>query len=432
MSDPNQFSFVDPKKSPVYYGYIVLFIGTIGVYASVPGQTVGVSVFTDPLKDALGLTRNQFSNAYMIGTLLSSFFVSRAGVLFDRFGARYVAFFATLILACALLLCSVSVQISEGIQYVLHVNSWAVPFVLITTLFFLMRFSGQGVLTMASRNMVMMWFDKNRGKVNSISSIAISLGFSSSPILLNGLIDDHGWEVSWQILALCLIIFSFFILQLYRNKPEDFDLQVDGKLVKGDEIQLEEKELNLTLKQAIKTRAFWMFGLILAFNSFLITGFTFHVISIFSSQGYTKEQAIAIFLPISVIAITVSLIGNVLSDYINHKIYLYLMLASGILASCGLIYLSSLIGVYVLIGGLGILGGLFAVVHAVTWPRFFGRDHLGAITGKVMSFLVIASAVAPSLFSYSYTKLGSYSFIGYLNLIFLFFLVIGSFKVVKP
>ena len=386
MRDPNQFSFVDPKKSPVYYGYVVLFIGTIGVFASVPGQTVGVSVFTDPLKDALGLTRNQFSNAYMIGTLVSSFFVSRAGVLFDRYGARYVAFFATLILACALLLCSVSVQISEGIQSLLNIKSWAVPFGLITTLFFLMRFSGQGVLTMASRNMVMMWFDKNRGKVNSISSIAISLGFSSSPILLNRLIEDNGWELSWQLLALSLVIFSFFILQLYRNKPEDFHLQVDGALIPEDEVELEAKELNLTLKEAIRTRLFWMFGLILAFNSFLITGFTFHVISIFSSQGYSKGQAIAIFLPISVIAITVSLIGNVLSDYINHKIYLYIMLASAIVASCGLIYLSSLFGVYALIGGLGVLGGLFAVVHAVSWPRFFGRDHLGAITGKVMSF----------------------------------------------
>lgn len=431
MRDPNQFSFVDPKKSPVYYGYVVLFIGTIGVFASVPGQTVGVSVFTDPLKDALGLTRNQFSNAYMIGTLVSSFFVSRAGVLFDRYGARYVAFFATLILACALLLCSVSVQISEGIQSLLNIKSWAVPFGLITTLFFLMRFSGQGVLTMASRNMVMMWFDKNRGKVNSISSIAISLGFSSSPILLNRLIEDNGWELSWQLLALSLVIFSFFILQLYRNKPEDFDLQVDGALIPEDEVELEAKELNLTLKEAIRTRLFWMFGLILAFNSFLITGFTFHVISIFSSQGYSKGQAIAIFLPISVIAITVSLIGNVLSDYINHKIYLYIMLASAIVASCGLIYLSSLFGVYALIGGLGILGGLFAVVHAVSWPRFFGRDHLGAITGKVMSFLVIASAVAPSLFSYSFTKLGSYSYIGYLNLAFLCFLVFGSIKVAK-
>lgn len=432
MSNPNQFSFVDPKKSPIYYGYFVLIIGTIGVYASIPGQTVGVSVFTDPLKDALGLSRNQFSNAYMIGTLVSSFFVSRAGVLFDRYGARYVAFFATLILACALLLCSVSVQISEGVQQLLNINSWTVPFGLITVLFFLMRFSGQGVLTMASRNMVMMWFDKNRGKVNSISSIAISLGFSSSPILLNRLIEDNGWEVSWRLLAMSLFIFSFLVLQLYRNKPEDFDLLLDGESKTEDETVTNEKELNLTLKEAIKTRAFWIFGLILAFNSFLITGFTFHVVSIFSSQGYTKDQAISIFLPISVIAILVSLIGNVLSDYINHKIYLYIMLASAILASVGLIYLSSQIGVYVLICGLGFLGGLFAVVHAVTWPRFFGRDHLGAITGKVMSFLVIASALAPSLFSYCFTKLGSYSYIGYLNLIFLLFLVIGSYKVKKP
>jgi len=49
-----------------------------------------------------------------------------------------------------------------------------------------------------------------------------------------------------------------------------------------------------------------------------------------------------------------------------------------------------------------------------------------------MSFLVFASAVAPSLFSYSYTTFGSYSYIGYVNLVFLTFLIIGSFKVEKP
>lgn len=44
----------------------------MGVFFSIPGQTIGVSVFTDPVKDALGLSRNQFSNAYMIGTIASS------------------------------------------------------------------------------------------------------------------------------------------------------------------------------------------------------------------------------------------------------------------------------------------------------------------------------------------------------------------------
>ena len=432
MPNSNKFSFVDPNKSPVFYGYVVLFIGTLGVFASIPGQTVGVSVFTDPVKDALGLTRNQFSNAYMIGTLLSSFFVTRAGVLFDTFGARYVAFFAAIILACSLLLCSVSVQISESIQLVLSMKSWTIPFVIITILFFLIRFSGQGVLTMSSRNMIMMWFDKNRGKVNSISSIAISLGFSASPILINELIENYGWQISWQILALALFIFSFFILQLYRNSPEDFNLLSDGIQNVGANIIIEEPDKNLTLVEAKETRAFWMFGLMLAFNSFLITGFTFHVISIFSSQNYSKEQAIAIFLPISVIAIIVSIIGNILSDYIQHKYFLYLMIASGIMASFGLIFLSSIGGVYILIAGLGFLGGLFGVVNAVTWPRYYGRKYLGAITGKVMSFLVIASAIAPSLFSYSYTSLGSYGYIGYLNLAFLGFLLKGSLQVKKP
>jgi len=188
MSKSNRFSFINPNKFPFFYGYMVLFIGTLGVFASVPGQTVGVSVFTDPLKDALGLTRNQFSNAYMIGTFISAFFVGKAGVLFDKFGARYVAFFATIILGISLLLCSVSVQISETIQYYLNITSWIIPFMVITMLFFLMRLSGQGILTMASRNMIMMWFNTSRGKVNAISSIAISLGFSSSPILLNSLL----------------------------------------------------------------------------------------------------------------------------------------------------------------------------------------------------------------------------------------------------
>ena len=432
MTNFNRFSFFNPKKFSFFYGYVVLIVGSIGVLASIPGQTVGVSVFTDPVKDALGLTRNQFSNAYMIGTLLSAFFVARAGVLFDKYGARYVAFFAAFLLAISLLLCSVCVEISVFIKSMLGISTWLVPFVIMSVFFFFIRFCGQGVLTMASRNMIMMWFDKNRGKINSISSITVSLGFSSSPIFINAIIDKHGWAVSWQLLALCLLIFSFCIIQLYRNKPEDFNLIPDGYVKNEPKKTAIKSEKNLTLSEAKKTRAFWMFGLALAFNSFFSTGFTFHVVSIFKSQDYTKTEAIAIFIPISIIAISVSTLFNILSDYIRHKIYLYIMLCSGVLASLGLLFLSQPFGVYLLIAGMGIFGGLFAVVNAVTWPRFYGRQYLGAITGKVMSFLVIASAVAPSLFSYCYTVLGSYKFISYITLAFLLFLIIGSVKVKSP
>jgi sugar phosphate permease len=432
MKNPNKFSLINPKKFPFFYGYIVLVFGSIGILFSIPGQTVGVSVFTDPIKDALGLDRNQFSNAYMVGTLLSAFFITKAGFLFDRFGARIVALTATLGLSLAVFLMSFSTKINQFVFSIINTSSWVLTFILLSLLFFLLRFFGQGVLTMASRNMVMMWFNKNRGKINSISSITISLGFSSAPLLLNYLNDAYGWQMSWQILGFTLLIFSILILQFYRNKPEDFGLFPDG-VSKETTLKREAKEEeSFTLKQAKKTRVFWMFALALSFNSFFFTGFTFHVVSIFKEQLFTKNEAIAIFLPISIVAIIISTAGNILSDYVNHKIYLFLMVFSGLLASLGLLYLSNNYGVYLLVIGLGAFAGLFGVVNAVTWPKYYGRKFLGSITGKVTSFLVIASAIAPSLFSYFFTLLGSYGKISYLTIPYLLFIFFGSLSMKKP
>ena len=114
------------------------------------------------------------------------------------------------------------------------------------------------------------------------------------------------------------------------------------------------------------------------------------------------------------------------------KLYLYLMLLGGFLASLGFLLLSTAAGVPMLIAGFGILGGFFAVLNAVAWPRFFGRAHLGSITGKIMSFLILASALAPSIFSLCLSTFGSYEMVGYLGLAFLLFLVIGSLKANNP
>ncbi|MBT8315444.1 MAG: MFS transporter [Maribacter sp.] len=433
MNDPNRFSSVNPAKSPVFYGYIVLIIGSIGIYCSIPGQTIGVSVFTDPVKDALGLTRNQFSNSYMIGTILSSLVIGRAGIWFDKYGARYVAFFAALTLAFSLWLCSWSAYMSNFMKEFLSSDSWMVSFIIMTLLFFLLRFSGQGVLTKASRNMIMIWFDKNRGKVNAISSVAISFGFSSSPLWINYLIEGYSWEGAWQMLALGLLVFSFFVLQLYKNKPEEHGLLPDGT-TKEAETSIESLIVGqqFTLKEAKGTRSFWMYGLMLAFNSFFITGLTFHVVSIFASEGYPKSDAISIFLPGSVVAVTISTLFNFLSDYLRLKWYLYLMIFGGIIASIGFLYLPTPFGIPLLIAGFGIMGGFFAVLNAIVWPRFYGRNNLGAITGKIMGMLILASALAPPIFSLCFSTFGSYKLLGYLGLAFLLFMVLGSMKANNP
>ena len=43
-----EFPFA-PAGSPIFYGWVIVIVATIGKIASIPGQTIGVGVFTDSL-----------------------------------------------------------------------------------------------------------------------------------------------------------------------------------------------------------------------------------------------------------------------------------------------------------------------------------------------------------------------------------------------
>ena len=425
---PNFGSFIRPESFRFFYGYLILFWGTLGVWLSIPGQTMGISVFTDPVKGALDLSRDEFSNAYTIGTILSALFVARAGRWFDRIGARYLSMIASFSMAILLLIFSWSEQIITLISNYTSLTKWWITFLLVTSLFFGLRFFGQGVLTMSSRNMIMMWFERYRGRVNMITSIALSFGFSSAPLWMNSMIDNWGWSGAWQVMSLCLLVFTFLILLFYRVRPEDHGLLPDGISAPSSEKKhaFIKPVIEFTLSEARSTRAFWVFSILLAFNSFFITGLTFHVVSIFESFGLNKEQAVWVFLPGSVVAVTVSTIFNYFSDYAKLKGYAYMMIFGGLVACFGLAQLDRPYAIYLLIGGMGTLSGFFGVLNSVTWPRFYGRKHLGAITGKVMSFLVFSSAIAPTLFSYSYTRFGSYVYAAYFGMLVLVILSVAA------
>ena len=77
-----------PAALPFYYGWVVLAASSVGIVMSAPGQTIGVSVFTESLLLATGLSRVEFSNAYLLGTLVSGLMLPYAGSMVDRIGVR--------------------------------------------------------------------------------------------------------------------------------------------------------------------------------------------------------------------------------------------------------------------------------------------------------------------------------------------------------
>jgi len=72
--------------SPIDYGWVVLAAGTLGMLMTMPGQTVGVSVFLDPIIADLGVPRSLVSLLYMVGTLTGALALPWIGRWIDRVG----------------------------------------------------------------------------------------------------------------------------------------------------------------------------------------------------------------------------------------------------------------------------------------------------------------------------------------------------------
>jgi len=399
-----------PGKWPFFYGWMILLWSALGIVMSVPGQTMGVSVFTDPLIDALKISRDELSLAYMLGTIASSILLSWAGKLYDKYGARPVALVSTIGLGLILLFLS---QVDKFIFQFLQIESSILVVLVMFIAFLFLRFFGQGVLTLSSRNMMVEWFDKRRGFASGFSNVVVSLAFASAPVLLYFLIERYTWRGAWITMAIAAgVLFPVVVIVFFRNRPEDSGLTPDGNYVPS-----EKKKKNLfpvirqfTLAEARRNYAFWIFALMLAMQGLYITAFTFNLISIFDLAGYSGEVAIKIFQPGAVIAVITTLVASSMSDHIQLR---YLFYAKGIgacTAIVGMIFLAQWdIAFYMIIVGHGVMGGLFAVLVTVTWPRYYGREHLGAISGQSMMLMVFASAFGPILFSSSLSYYGSYA-----------------------
>ena len=116
-------------------------------------------------------------------------------------GAQIVLITASLMLDMSVLFFSLVDRASDYLATGIGINGSIITSSLMVVGYFGVRFSGQVVMTSASRNMLLLWFERRRGLVSGVSGVFVSLGFSLAPLLLAMLIDDWQWRAALWWLA---------------------------------------------------------------------------------------------------------------------------------------------------------------------------------------------------------------------------------------
>ncbi len=410
-----------PKKLPFFYGWVVWLFSTLGFLISIPGQTMGMAVFTDPFIEVLGLTRTELSLAYLFGTVGSSLFLTKAGRWYDKYGGRIMITLSSIALGIMVYYVSMVDKLSQ----MFGGHTW-VAFGLIFLGYFGVRFFGQGVLTSCSRNVMLLWFVKRRGLVSGIRGVFVSFGFSLAPLFLAWLITDFGWRGAlWFLAVIGGIGFSILALIFVRDSPESCGMVADGGTGESD-LAVVTDVPNKTLREARRSPIFWIYSLSLGMHAMFGTALTFHIVSIFSEAGRGREEAFGYFIPAAIFSTLTNMLASWMVDFLPLKPFLVTMLGAFIVGAFGLMHLDQAWGYWMLAAGFGAGGGLWGVTSNLAFIRFFGPLHLGEISGLNSSLTVFASAIGPAAFSLGLDHFGSYNAAVKVNLVLLVCLFLAS------
>jgi MFS family permease len=398
----------DPARFPVFYGWVIVAASTAGILCSMPGQTIGVSVYTDTYIAALGIERLELTTAYLIGTGASGFLISSAGSLFDRLGARKFYVLAVLLMAASLVYLS---QMDRLIALLGMTGSTWFAMSVASVGFLGLRFFGQGMVTLGARSMLAKWWNLRRGRMVAISGAFVAFGFSLSPRLLDYEIQAFGWRGSLLVNAAVLVLVIAVLAWLfYRDNPEECGLEMDNgwKPVNRRENPDTYLRKEFTRAEALRTYSFWIITLSLGFHGLFSTAYTFHVVDLARTFSVPRETMLNFFIAGSFLSVGTNFAVGFVTDRIRLRYVISLFAAFGFLFTVGVLLLPSAAGVVLLVTGMGCSWGTFPILSSVAYARYFGRAHIGAINGASMAWLVWGSAVGPLAFSLGKDYAGGY------------------------
>lgn len=387
----NRFSDFLSARLPFYYGYLMVVVAVLAQICSSPGQTFAISAFTPHLQESLGLSNSNLAAAYMFGTLLAALPLMLIGPISDRFGLRWT-----------------TVAVATALAGACGLASQASGFASLLVSFMLLRFLGQGALTLLSSNIVAMWFELRLGRVNSIMSLGGAAAFAIVPPALLGAIQSIGWRATYQAMGLFIFCSLVPLLVLFlRNQPEELGQFPDGaKSPAYREMVGSLKDLSLA--EALRGRAFWILGTAMSLWAMIGTGIVFYALPIFQQHGVPPEQTKLLFTTLSLAMLTTQVTGGVLAD--RYPMNRLLAIAFALLTA-GVVVVpltTAWVHVHLFAGLFGAGQGLAMAVNNTIWVRYYGRRHLGKIRGAVWCTTVAGSGCGPFLLGIIVDGFGSF------------------------
>ena len=390
----------------------VIIFGFIFTFFSSFGQSFFLGLFNSSIRDTLSITQGQFGSIYASATLLSSFLLIWVGKKIDDINIFKFAVYVTLLLSFS---CFFFSKISS------------VVFLFIAI--FLMRFSGQGMMSHTATTTISRYFTRSRGKALSTGWFGLSTAEFILPVFIVYLLTITSWQNIWIFISILILIFlpfSSFIL----IKNLDFDSREDSEDKKFEKENIKQwKRI-----EVLKDYRFYIILLNMLAMPWIATGVFVYQSFITESKewgSFVIAQSFMVYSVLSVLTLLGS--GFLIDKYTSRKLLIYMNLPL-LFSTLVLFYFDATISAFMFLGLIGISNGLANVLGSSTWAEIYGVKYIGSIKALTTALMVFSTAFGTALFGFlidngfSIEKIALISFAYILISLALLFLVRNKLK----
>jgi predicted MFS family arabinose efflux permease len=355
----------------------VILFGFIFTFFSSFGQSYFLGLFNSSIREALSITHGQFGSIYASATLCSSLLLIWVGKKIDDVNIFKFAFFVIILLSFACFFFS-------------RITSVFLLFIAI----FLMRFSGQGMMSHTASTTISRYFTKTRGRALSISWFGLSSAEFIMPVLMVYLLTFIDWQNLWLIFSISvLIILPIASFLLIKN------LNLDSREANDENIK--EVEIKQWKRlEVIKDYRFYIISSNMLAMPWIFTGFAVFQSFIQTSKGWGPYVIAQSFMSYSVLSVlTLFLSGFLIDKFTSRKLLIYMNIPL-LLSVIVLFFFDTPITAFIFLGLVGISNGFANILGSSTWAELYGVKYLGSIKALTTALMVFATAFGTALFGY--------------------------------
>ena len=357
------------NKKIIIFGFIFTFFSSFG-------QSFFLGLFNAPIRNELGITHGQFGNLYATATICSSLLLIWVGKKIDDYKLIHYSLFVIILLFLSSLFFS-------------FINS--IYFLAIGI--FLIRFSGQGLMSHTSATAITRFFEKSRGKALSTIWFGLSSAEFILPVLVTYLFIIYSWRTVWQGIAILVILFLPLVI-LNTIKSIDLDSREDEKTDSKKKIKIK----NWKRKEVIKDYRFYIISLNMLAMPWIATGIFVYQSYITDSKLWSTYTIPKAFMVYSITSIITLFSSGFLVDKFTSRKLIPVMNIPLLFAMIVLFYFQNEIYAYFFLGLIGVSNGLANVLGSSTWAEIYGVKYIGSIRALTVAFMVFATAFGTAVF----------------------------------